>query len=57
MKHTASAAVKVVAILLVVCLSLFRIAKYKVNDIRSVRPFTADTVALVPLVIGTNGVF
>ena len=55
--HTASAAFKIVTIALAVCVLIFNIFKYKVKYIFFVRPLTAYTVVLVPLIIGTNSVF
>jgi hypothetical protein len=51
------AALEIVAIVLAVCLSIFLVTKHKVEYVFFVRPLTAYTVVLVPLIIGTNSVF
>jgi hypothetical protein len=51
------AALEIVAIVLAVCLSIFLVHKNKVEYVFFVRPLTAYTVVLVPLIIGTNSVF
>ena len=55
--HTALASLQIVAIALTVCLQLFGVAEYKVECISFVCPFTAYTVILVPVIIGTYNVF
>ena len=55
--HAVLTHLEIVAIALAVCFQLFRIAKYKIECVCFVCPFTAYTVILVPVIIGTYYVF
>jgi hypothetical protein len=56
-KHTLFAAVNIHTIAFAICLTVFTIAKCKIDIVVSLCPFAAYTVIFVPLIKGTNGGF